>query len=167
MKPQKVMIRKAGLKDVPLIVKMWKEFVKDHERIVLSNNPKQKTYLSRRPGAAKMFGKYISKQIRSTNAVVHIADVKGKPAGYNLTFTKKNIPIFTVGKLGYLSDLFVRDKYRGMGISSMLKDEALRWLKKKGVAHASIMVNPNNPHAHKIYKRWGFMEYHVEMRKKL
>lgn len=164
---QKITIRKAGLKDVPTILGMWKEFMKDHERIVLGKNKKQRVYLSKKPGAEKMFGKYIAKNIRSPNSIVNIAEVGGNPAGYSLTFIKKNIMIFTVGKLGHMSDLFVRDKYRGLGISSLLKEEAFRWLKKKGIAHASIMVNPDNPHARGIYKKWGFMEYHVEMRRKV
>ncbi|RLI96109.1 MAG: hypothetical protein DRO99_05025 [Candidatus Aenigmatarchaeota archaeon] len=29
------------------------------------------------------------------------------------------------------------------------------------------MVNAENRHAYKIYKKWGFLDYHLEMRMKI
>jgi len=80
---------------------------------------------------------------------------------------KKNTPIFSLEKLGHISDLFVRKKFRGIGISSMFRDEAIRWFKKKRMKYATLDVYPDNVIPYKIYKKWGFFDFHLEMRKKI
>ncbi len=63
-----------------------------------------------------------------------------------------------------MSDLYVKKGFRGMGIASAFKKEAFRWFRKKGVKYASIMFFVGNERAHKIYNKWGFFDFHMEMR---
>jgi len=70
-----VTIRKARLKDVKAIVNLWKEFMIQHDNIVLKEDPKLKPYLIRKGKATEVFGKFAAKNIRSRNAIIHIAEV--------------------------------------------------------------------------------------------
>ncbi len=162
-----MIIRKANLKDVPEIVNLWKKFMKYPDEILIKNNKKLKPYFTKKKNAANMFRKYAQTNILSKDAVIHVAEIKGKLVGYSLSFIKKNIPIFKMKKIGYISDLFVKKEFRGMGISTRLKNEAIKWFKKRGMKHASIKVYKGNNLAHSIYKKWGFFDFHIELRKKI
>ena len=116
-----ISIRKASLKDVVTIVKLWKEFMKYHDEICIRENPKLKPYLIKKNNAANNFKKFVQKNIRSKNSLVSIAEVDGKPAGYSLIYIKNNIPVFELRKLGYISDLFVNKKFTGMELALNLK----------------------------------------------
>ena len=161
-----IIIRKAGLKDIPIIVKLWKEFLKYHDELLMKRNPKLNPYLVKKKTATNSFRKFIKRNIRSKNAVLYIAEVGEKPAGYCLVYIKNNIPIFKLEKIGHISDLFVKQEYRKQGISSKFKNEAIKWLKKKRIKHISLQVYKDNDFAHSIYGKWGFDDYHIEMRRK-
>lgn len=162
-----MIIRKATVKDVPLLVRLWKEFMRDHDRIVIGTDKRYKPYLERNSGAVAKYRKFIDKNVRSRDAIVFIAEIEGKTAGYILNMIEDTIPIFKVRKLGYISDLYVRKPYRGKGVSSAFMNEAVKWFKKKNIRHLSIKVQAGNPLARKIYQKWGFIDQHIEMRKKL
>ncbi|MFX0201231.1 MAG: GNAT family N-acetyltransferase, partial [Candidatus Hodarchaeota archaeon] len=68
-------------------------------------------------------------------------------------------------KIGAISDLFIKKQFRGRGLSSQLKNETVKWLKKKDITHATITVYADNKHAREIYKEWGFMDFQVVMRR--
>lgn len=162
-----IIVRKATVKDIPTLVKMWKEFMKEHDSIVTRECSTMKPYCSRKQKATSMFKRFIQKNIRSPNSIVLVAETNGKPAGYCLSQIKKGVPIYTVGKLGHISDLFVTKKFRGSGISSRFKQESFKWFRQKGLTYSSIMVSPYNKKAKSIYKNWGFEGYHLEMRRKI
>jgi len=162
-----LIIRKAKLKDVSVIVKLWKDFMKYHDDIIIKENPEIKPHLIKKKNAVNVFKKFIQKNIRSKNAVVFIAEVNGKHAGYSLNFIKDNNPIFKLEKIGHVSDLFVKKEFRGMKISSKFKNEAKKWFKKKGIKHMEIVVYKDNKYAHSIYERWGFFDHKIEMRKNI
>ena len=74
---------------------------------------------------------------------------------------------YKIKKIGYISDLFIIRNYRAKGISSRFKDEAIKWFKKKNIKHISIAVHRENKLAYSIYRKWGFLDYHIELRKKI
>jgi GNAT superfamily N-acetyltransferase len=162
-----MIIRKATLKDVSKIVNMWKDFMKYHDEVVVKKNPKTKPHLVKKKDAAKRFRKYIKTKIRSRNATIHIAEIDEKAVGYSLVYIESTVPIFKVDKIGRIGDLYVKKEFRGRGISSRFKEEAVKWFKKKGMKYMSIQVYTDNKFAHSIYKHWGFFDYHLEMRRKI
>ena len=162
-----MIIRQAKLKDVEEIIKLWKEFMREHDKVILLKSPKLKPYLGRKNNSPDIMRKFIRKNILSKNSKVYFAEVYGKPVGYCLIIIKNNITIFKLEKIGYISDLFVKQKYRKIGISSKFKDIAIKWLKDRKIKHISLVVKKDNKFAYSIYKKWGFLDYHIEMRKKL
>lgn len=161
-----VKIRRADLKDLDLLVKMWKEFM-EYDRDIVKKNPKIRPHRRKKENAHLIFRKFITEKMTSSDAIVYIAEVDGKPAGYNLTFIEDNVPIFSIEKLGCVGDIFIREKFRGKGVASAFRKRAFAWLKKKGIKHATISLMAVNDRAHEIYRKWGFFDYRINMRRKI
>jgi len=166
MSNQDLSIREAGLEDIPQIVEMWVEFLKQHDKIVLGANKRLAPYVLRKKSAAKNYGEFLQERMGS-GGVVFIAELGGKTAGYSLVFAKDEIPIFEIETYGYISDLYVKEEFRGKGVSSSLKEAAVAWCKKKGLKHISIALYPDNKFAHDLYNKWGFFDYKTEVRKEI
>lgn len=162
-----MIIRKARLKDVPEIAELWMEFRKEHNSIVRRGNPRLKPYTIHRKDAKEEFRSFARKNIRSRNGRVVVAEEDGKLVGYALFYIKKSSPVYTNRLFGHISEFFVIKEYRRRKVSSLFRDEAIKFFRKKGLKHMSIDVSPTNSDARKIYKKWGFQEYHIEMRRRI
>ncbi len=159
-------IRKATLKDLPVIMSHLKKSRGYHNKII-AKSANRKFIEKLREDAAIRHRKFIKGHILSRNGVVFIAEKDGKVAGSLLAFVMKNIRIFKIAKLGYVSDLFVKREFRGGGIGKALLEKTLEWFRKKGLKFASLKVNSVNSKAHSFYLKEGFSDFKVEMRKKL
>jgi GNAT superfamily N-acetyltransferase len=159
-------IRKACRSDLKTLVSLWKEFAKYNAALAPANKA-LRPHLKRRRDAAKKFAVWSRKYIGSKNGVVFLAEMDGRPVGYSLVFIKRNPLTSRISTLGYISDLFVREDFRGKGISSKLTNEVIKWFRRKGIRHLSLHVLEVNHVPRSIYKRWGFFPFVIEMRKDL
>ncbi|MFH1401219.1 MAG: GNAT family N-acetyltransferase [Nanoarchaeota archaeon] len=162
-----ITIRKAKLSDVDDLVSMNTTFIKEHGAMIVARQPLAKEWVQKKKEAPQLWRRWITRNTRSRNARVHLAYVDGKLAGFNLCIIKKNIPGFTLEKYGEVMDLYVKKSFRGRGVSTALKDTAMAWFKERGMKHASIHAHHENSHARDIYRKWGFIDYHVEKRMKI
>ena len=165
MQNDKITIRKARISDVPIIVELFDKFMEEHKKIVLQRNSRQEQHVKRKNNSRNIFKSFIEKNITSSKSIVNVAHVNGKIAGYALSYIKDGPAVYKVDKVGYISDLYVIKDFRGKGIATRFKNEAFRFFRKKGIRFKSIMANPENKHARYIYKKWGFFDFHIEMRK--
>ena len=159
-------VRKARPSDLPAVVSLWKELSK-HHAVFARDNRILRPHLSRRPDAAQNFARWARSYIGSKNGVVHLAEIGATPAGYSLIFIKRNPPVSKIAKIGYVSDLLVKMEFRGRGVSSALKNEAMKWFRQKGVKYVSLNVLADNRVPQSIYRKWGFFPFVLEMRKNL
>lgn len=68
----------------------------------------------------------------------------------------------------YLIDgLYVDNEYRNKGIATKLIENALNVIKKKNIAVVDINVMANNSVAISLYKRFGFNEFRISLRKNI
>jgi GNAT superfamily N-acetyltransferase len=160
-------VRKARQEDVDAIIELWKEFMKYHDEVVIKLEPRMKDFVRMKPDASDNFRDFISKQIKNENSLVLVAYDKGEPAGYCLSMIRDNVPVYEVEKMGYISDLYVPMGHRAKGISTQFKDRSIEWFRKKGMRYASIQVFAQNKIPHQIYSKWGFMDEHIRMVKKI
>lgn len=161
-----MIIRKAKLKEANEIVKLWKGFMKSHYDAVKSKKPLKTDYALKKTALCNA-KKHIIHNIRSRNSLFLVAEDNSNLIGYSLVVIKKNIPIFKLSKLGYLSDFFVKKDYRGKGISSKFHKEIIKWLKSKKINRLELAVDPINKKAYQVYKKWGFIDWHIKMRKRI
>ncbi|MAG08015.1 hypothetical protein CMO89_00940 [Candidatus Woesearchaeota archaeon] len=162
-----VLIRKANVKDISSIVKLWEEFMKDHDKIVLERNERLRLYTPRKKNAADNYRAFITEQLKSRKGAIFFAEVDDNIIGFTLVIIKDEIPVFKIEKIGYISDLFVKKEHRGKGISSQLMDKSIKWLKKNNMNHISIGLYVDNEFAHSVYKKKGFFDYKIEMRREI
>ncbi len=154
------MIRKATPKDVKVLLVLWNELMQFH-RI------RGSSMLDLVDDAERKWKLWVLKGIKSSNRLVLVAKEDDEIVGYSLSAIKNNVKVFKLKRLGHIFDLYVKEKYRGKGIGEQLVKETLAWFKKKKMTYASIGVHAINPEAHGLYKKWGFRDMHIEMRKKL
>lgn len=71
-------------------------------------------------------------------------------------------------KKGYLIDgLYVDNEYRNNGIATKLIENALNVIKKANISVVDINVMANNSVAINLYKRFGFNEFRISLRKNI
>lgn len=164
----KIKIRKAALHDIDAIVSLWHDLVGYHRELVKRDRIR-KPWHEPASDAEAHFKKWVTKWIRSPKGLVLLAEVDDDIVGYSLNQikTKDAIPVYRIRKLGYMSDLYVKPRYRGKGISSRLKNAVFQWFREKGVKYADIGFQVGNIRAQKIYRRWKFTEYVTQMRRKI
>lgn len=163
-----VTIRKARRSDVKTIVSLWKAFVK-HQHGILARDEDFSPLTRVKPESAKHFAFFARKQIGSRDGVIFLAETDdGQAVGYSLLLIFKIPPQFSaVENLGCLAYLFVLERFRGQGISTKLADAGFEWLRRKRVRFVMLTVLEKNRKPQAIYKKWGFVPFAVDMRKKL
>jgi len=112
--------------------------------------------------------KYVKKCINSKyNHFLLLAEIEGKAAGF-INFQIKDRPkIYTVKKIGYVSDLFVSQKYRKKSVGKSLMSKATKLFKSKGIKHICLNVLSGNKSASGFYEKYGFTEFKKELIKTL
>ncbi len=164
MSENMIKIRKARLNDVETISTLWPEFVKNQNENVEKHCPQHLGGFCLKKNSDEMFRDLVRKMIHSKNGLVLLSEIDEKPVGFSTSIIKKNFPIFQLEKFGLIGDIFVREEFRGLGISSKLKDETFKWLRRQGIEKVSLNVLPNNSQAIKVYEKWGFSTILSEMR---
>lgn len=162
-----VSIRSAGFSDMEILVDLWANYRKDYEEILFKENPKLKKYLVKKENCADAFRNEIKGLLKAEKAHIWIAEDGKKPVGFSLVYIKKNYPIYTPEEIGQIDIIFVQSSYRGKNISSKLRNEALKWFKSKEIRQVSLDVYKENKYAYSVYKRWGFVDACVNMRKNI
>jgi GNAT superfamily N-acetyltransferase len=160
-----ISIRRARPRDINALAALWKGLMSHHTK--LYGRDARAVNLKLRKDAESIWRRYALRQMRSSNGLVLIVEDDGVPVGYSLNIIKPNIPIFRIRKLGHIGDLYLKPGYRGKGIGTRLRGTVFRWFRKKGIKHTSIAVHPINSVSCSIYRKWGFSDYHLEMRRRL
>ncbi|MFD7879425.1 GNAT family N-acetyltransferase [Streptomyces sp. NPDC059766] len=60
-------------------------------------------------------------------------------------------------KQAHLVAVFVRDDFRGIGLTEVLFDAGLEWAWDTGVERIRLLVHPDNERAQRFYRRIGFV----------
>jgi ribosomal protein S18 acetylase RimI-like enzyme len=144
-----IIIRKAKLKEVGEISKLHKKLAEYHHR--LDNFYSSKINSKR----------YIRKVIKQ----ILVAELEGKIVGF-IIFRIKKHPAYSE-KITHISDLYVDEKYRKLGIGKKLVEEIIKLSKSKKVKYITITVHCKNEIGLKFWKKLGFEEYSKNMRLKL
>jgi len=102
--------------------------------------------------------------IYSKNGAIFISEFNEKPIGHMIISIQKSHPIFNMKYFGRINTVYINEEFRMRGISTRLKDEALKWFKSKNIKRVSLYVFPDNKNAIDVYKKWGLTSSLLEMR---
>ena len=159
-----IVIRKARLNDIDTLISLENELYDNQIEYLRESKSQNLGDFSLKKNSNIFLNKFILRMIRSKNGLVLIAEFEKKIAGYLIIIIKKNVPIFKLEKLAEITDLYIKEEFRGKGISNKIRDEVLKWCKIKKISSITLDLLPKNIHAKRIYEKWGFNEFLIEMR---
>lgn len=157
-------VRKAKVNDIDLILNFENDLLNSALDLMKKYTPQNLSDWVLKDDYNEILLNYIKGRIYSKNDAIFISEVDGKPVGHMIISIKKNFPIFNMLYYGRINTIFIKEEYRGRGISSILKDEAFKWFKSKGIKRVSLNVLPNNKPAIDAYQKWGLTLSLLEMR---
>ena len=107
----------------------------------------------------------LDKLIRSPDAEVVVAELDGQIVGSGYVRIDPAEPFLRHRHHGYLGFMYVRPEHRGRGINQRVIDALEQWAKARGLTELRLEVFLHNRSAVRAYKRAGFLEHLLEMRK--
>jgi GNAT superfamily N-acetyltransferase len=112
----------------------------------------------------------LKKQCREDEGTILVADEDRALLGYATILT--NVVEDGSGdevaySYAYVGDLVVDESARGRGIGKLLLDECERYARVAGRDEMRISVLAKNGNAHRVYRRFGFDDLLIDMRKLL
>ena len=156
-----IKIRKARLDEMDRLLELWGEFMAQQRGLAVDQ---EDMLPAMRENAEDIVGGYFSRSIRSRHGLVLVVEEGDDIHGYMLSRIQKNIPVFREEYIGYVSDIYLEEEYRGKGISSGMWMKTGDWFRRKGIEEISIRVLHYNDAAYSVYRGWGFKDYLKEMR---
>lgn len=79
----------------------------------------------------------------------------------------KPLPISKYHRKGYISNLYIIQQYRNIGIGKELVLKAKEWLKKNHTEHVTLEIHIDNKPALELYRKLGFNKYTMKLSKKI
>lgn len=106
---------------------------------------------------------YFKNVIKNKNNILLVYEENGIIEGYIYLKAIKDEE-----QIGYLIDgLYVEEEYRNQKIATKLLEYSLSILSEKKISFVDINVLSKNTIAKKLYKKIGFEEYKIQMRKRI
>lgn len=95
-----------------------------------------------------------------------IAEEESKIVGYIMGVVDKN-PDKVMKKSGHIKSFFVSEKSREKGVGKKLYLSLVDWFKKQKCDHLELDVFDGNEKTISMYKKWGFKENLIKLKKRL
>ncbi|MFZ3077028.1 MAG: GNAT family N-acetyltransferase [Candidatus Aenigmatarchaeota archaeon] len=149
-------IREATEKDTDIIMGFWIKSIKDAKNFDKDFNAGKPAHLLKR-----IYSKYFK------GCKYFLAEEDGKIVGFVAGKIEKKPGFYIEREICNLFQIFVEKEYRNKGIGTELIKTFIRWGKTKGARTIKLQVYGKNTNAIKAYRKIGFKELKIEMRKKI
>ena len=152
-------IRKAKIGDVPRIAEMAGDFFRYLDSIDLYYPPAK--------DLKKLNLDYFRKNTYSSRSLLLVATEDEKIFGFALAKIQKTPLIWDKRPYGYISDMYLEKKYQRMGVADGFLLQIYEWFKEKKIKEVELTVLKKNQQARNAWKKYGFREYTLRLRKKI
>lgn len=160
-----IVIRKFQQEEAPFLESLMKEF----GDYISSIDPLKRVY--HKQGGAKFFLDKMIKETSDNNGKVFVALNENKIVGFIGGYVKPQLEeelMETIKAIpGYVSELFVQDKFRGRGIGLDLMNKIEKYFISQGCDIIRTVVFSPNKSARSLYKKLGFHERDISLVKVL
>lgn len=118
---------------------------------------------------AKKYLRHMFDRCAETQGRVFVLEDEGKVVGFVSVWARMKVNglVNEESEVAYVSDLVVRDAYRGRGWGRALLRRAEEYAIEAGATMLTIGVLAENTHARRLYNEFGFRERQVGLLKPL
>jgi ribosomal protein S18 acetylase RimI-like enzyme len=152
-------IRRATIDDLELIKEIKLEAKASERTYNKSLKPIEQT--------KELYFSYLKSDLENSDRAVFIAIDQDKPVGIITGRIYTTLLIRRLPKKGHISNLFIEPTHRKKGLASKLANELLNWFKTEGIEDVHLGAALQNDPALQMFKKLGFQEYAIEMKKSL
>jgi GNAT superfamily N-acetyltransferase len=150
-----VVVRRAIAADVPALEGLWAEFIDHHAE--------GDVYFRRSPEAVEIHGTRLSEELDRADRLILLAEHEEEPVGFAIAEIRGASELFLVGPYGFVRDLGVTRRARGLGVGQRLHARVLEWFTHLGVRRAELDVTVKNEGARRFWERQGYRPLYTRM----
>lgn len=147
-----IKIRKATPKDLPVLLDFEQRLIAVERPMDISLEQHKKIHYYD-----------IGSFIESDSAELYVATIENEIIATGYGLIKRNQPEFSYREFGYVGFIYVKDEYRGQGISKLIFNAIFNWFRTKNIVEVKLTVYEENPSAIKAYEKLGFKKNLIEM----
>jgi len=149
-------IRKAKLKDIKKVTTYGVTLLKQHYDF----DP----YFAPSKNVNEVYRKFFKSCIYSKNRHLLVAEENGKIVGYAIGEISSRPPVFKIRKIGFISDVYVEENFRKLGIAKQFLKELKKWFISKKLNHIELTVHVKNETAKIAWAKYGLEDYIIKKR---
>lgn len=149
----------AGKRDIDSLVNLWGELSRYHKNFI--------DYLSPRDEWDKQIRRLFISDLNKKNTIILISRDWNMATGFIRGELKMPEKIFKKRTIGYISDFYIKEEYRGTDLAQNFMSEIIKWFKSKGADDLRLNVNSENIRAIRFYEKCGFKEVSKSLMLKL
>lgn len=153
-----LVVRRSRAEDVETLIRLWREMWEANA----SSDPRFEVTAA----ADLVMGKWFEETLANDRAVLFVAEEDpGAVLGYCHAMILENPPLVPWQFYGYVSELSVRDRRRGIG--TRLLEAAHAWFREKNLPYAEVNVSVRNAVAGRFWRKQGYSEFLERLRREL
>jgi ribosomal protein S18 acetylase RimI-like enzyme len=151
-------VRRARTEDLETLVRLWREMWEFHAPM----DPRFEITAA----ADVVMGKWFEDTLDSERAAIFVAEERpGALLGYVHAMILENPPVVPHLYYGYVSEIAVRDRRRGVG--TRLLEAAHAWFREKNLPYVEVNVSVRNAVAGRFWRKQGYSEFLERLRRDL
>lgn len=131
--------------------------------VALANQRKESTHhLVLKEEYSRFFSAYMLSFLKDPDAVVKVAEDNGTVVGYAIATRSREAPFLKYSQVGRLSDVYVKQAYRGHGVAKQLLQALEAWARKARLQALEVDVFPEHEDEIQALLKLGFVRYRVK-----
>ncbi len=110
---------------------------------------------------------YYKTKMKNCNYFIKLALDEEKPVAFICGFLKNMKGTLVYESVAKIDAIYIKEEYRGKGIATNLINEFISWCKNKNIKEIDIGVFLANEKAYKLYKKLGFVDNIMYLKKEI
>lgn len=144
-----LVIRDYTSLDIDIIAQKQEELINFHSKI-------DPNYYKPSKNAQEEIKDFLKRKLDDQNFKLLLALYHNQVIGYVMGWMTERPPIYFYRKEGYLSNIYIDDKYRGLGIGSKIFKLLENWFVEKKAAFIELKADSENEDTIKSFIAFGF-----------